>query len=213
VFQRVLGSNLPTCTQVWPPTIARATSPHRHIATPRPYMELTAFVLLLCFIALVVQIVRGGPRPQPQQPAGRSSMGCASSQQQGQGQQAPRGGGDLPPKGRILDNYRTLAEVEGGLRKAGLESSDLVLASVGDTAQRLLLSSARTSRVHMSHALVVCGLSMICVQHRLHEVEHVARRAHVQPPEPARAVASPRRAQPVSAGHRHPQRRAAQEAR
>ncbi len=30
--------------------------------------------------------------------------------------------------GTILNNYRTLGEVEAGLRKAGLESSDLILA-------------------------------------------------------------------------------------
>jgi hypothetical protein len=105
-------------------------------------MDPTAVLLFLCFIALLVLINRS---PSPAAAASSSSSSSANRANKRQQQQTGMGlcgsseadpaqrGPNQPQareaagSSRILDNYRTLQEVEMGLRKAGLESSDLII--------------------------------------------------------------------------------------
>lgn len=88
--------------------------------------------LLLAFIAFLSHSSK-----QPTAASSSSSrsskvhMGCASSSSQ------PQEAGDRQPEratnATIENNYSSLAEVESALRRAGLESSDLILASAHTT--------------------------------------------------------------------------------
>lgn len=81
-------------------------------------MELVAILLAAVFIALLVQLLRGNNSPNNRGSGASQSARSSSSSSSD----------DRP--NRILNNYRTLGEVESALRKAGLESSDLIIASV-----------------------------------------------------------------------------------
>jgi hypothetical protein len=103
-------------------------------------MDPTAILLFLCFIALLVLINRS-PSPAAAASSSASSVNRANKRQQqtemglcGSSEAEPAQRGPNQPQAReaagssrILDNYRTLQEVEMGLRKAGLESSDLII--------------------------------------------------------------------------------------
>jgi hypothetical protein len=77
-------------------------------------MDLTLICLLVALFALALNYL----------------MGCGLSKKREERSDAP-----VSNKNRIGDNFHTLQEVEAGLRKAGLESSDLILASVTDSTE------------------------------------------------------------------------------
>lgn len=93
-------------------------------------MELVAILLAAVFIALLVQLLRGNNSHNSSSGASQSARSSASSSSD-----------DRP--NRILNNYRTLGEVEAALRKAGLESSDLIIASVEAQPQVALFAGLR----------------------------------------------------------------------
>jgi len=72
-------------------------------------MDATSVLLFCCFVALVLLLLRQSP---------------AASQNNSDSRKQPQRG----PSKRIADNYRSLRQVEAALRRAGLESSDLIVA-------------------------------------------------------------------------------------
>jgi len=101
-------------------------------------MDPTAVLLFLCFIALVVLINRtpspaaassslsSANRANKRQQPGMGLCGSSEADPVQRGPNQPQAR-EVAGSSRILDNYRTLQEVEMGLRKAGLESSDLII--------------------------------------------------------------------------------------
>ena len=125
-------------------TVPPSSSPPSTPYHPLPSIMEPLFVFALLF-AFIAYLIHSNKQTNTAASAASSAMGCASSsssQQQASDRRPVRN-----PNAAIENNYNSLAEVEAALRRAGLESSDLILAS--DTAAQHTLHHTSDTTQHM----------------------------------------------------------------